>query len=152
MGEQGGGVLFKLVATVGYLGFVPVAPGTMGTLAALAVVALTKLPWPSYLILTIASVLGGTWAADKMERVMGEKDPGCIVIDEFAGFLVAMAFLPRTMGYLLAAFILFRVFDILKPPPIDGLQSSGGGWGVMVDDLAAGLLVNLLLQAWRLLA
>jgi phosphatidylglycerophosphatase A len=92
----------------------------------------------------------GALAAGKAARALGEKDPGCIVIDEVAGYLVATAFVPHSLGYLLGAFVLFRFFDIAKPGPIGRLQDIPGGWGIMADDLAAGLAANAVLQLWRI--
>lgn len=141
----------KHIATLWVAGFVPPAPGTVGTLVAVLAVALLRLPAPFYLLVTAVVVVVGTIASDVVEGIMGRKDPGCIVIDEFAGYMVSMAFLPHKAGYLFSAFILFRLFDILKPPPISWLQNLKGGLGVMADDLAAGLLTNVVLQLWRVL-
>jgi phosphatidylglycerophosphatase A len=123
----------------------------MGTLAALLLVAATSMPAAVYLIVTAGAVVGGAYAAGRAEALIGQKDPGAIVVDEFAGYLVALAFLPQTAGYLVAGFILFRAFDILKPFPVRELQNLRGGMGVMADDVAAGLLANVALQLWRVL-
>jgi phosphatidylglycerophosphatase A len=143
--------LLKHLATLGFVGFIPVAPGTFGTLAALLLVALTNLPVPLYLFLTATVTVLGVFASGVVEEVLQEKDPGCIVIDEVAGYMVSMAFLPVNAGYLIASFFLFRAFDILKPPPIDRLQRIKGGMGVMADDIAAGICANIVLQLWRIL-
>jgi phosphatidylglycerophosphatase A len=94
----------------------------------------------------------GIWASGRAERAMGAKDPGVIVIDEVAGMLLSVLLLPRTIPVLLAAFVLFRVFDVWKPFPARTSQHLPGGWGVMVDDLVAGAyaLVVLLLARWAL--
>lgn len=144
--------LLKHAATLGPVGFIPLAPGTLGTLAALGLVMFLRLPPSPYIALTLACIVIGVLSSGVAEEVMGRRDPSCVVIDEFAGYLVAVAFLPETAGYLLAGFILFRFFDILKPPPIRWLQALRGGLGVMADDLAAGLLTNVLLQIWRMLS
>lgn len=141
----------KHVATLGPLGFFPLAPGTLGAVAAMALVIFLRLPPLPYVALTLASIVLGVFASGAVEEVMGRRDPSCVVIDEFAGYLVAVAFLPYTAGYLLAGFVLFRFFDILKPPPIRGLQALRGGLGIMADDLAAGLITNVILQIWRTL-
>jgi phosphatidylglycerophosphatase A len=137
------------MATLGFVGFLPVAPGTFGALCALLFVVLLNLPLPLYLALTVLAVALGAVASGAVERAASEKDPGYIVIDEFAGYLVSVAFLPKTAGYLVSAFILFRFFDILKPPPIRRLQGLGGGVGVMADDVVAGIFTNVVLQLWR---
>jgi phosphatidylglycerophosphatase A len=141
--------LLKYIATVGLAGFSPVAPGTAGTLVALIIVALLNLPPVLYVFMTLAVTGVGIIAAERVEEILQKKDPGCIVIDEVAGYFVAVAFLPHTMGYLIAAFFLFRFFDIVKPPPANMLQRLKGGVGVMADDIVAGLYTNLLLQMWK---
>lgn len=122
----------------------------MGTLAAVPLVALVPMTHQTYIILTVALTLIGTYASSRAEKLIGRKDPGCIVIDEFCGYLVSMALLPVTTFNLIAAFVLFRFFDILKPQPIRALQKIGGGTGVMADDIVAGLAANLILQGWRI--
>lgn len=144
-------VVLKTLATLGPVGYLPAAPGTWGSLAALAVVVLFRPSPPVHLLVTVLVVVIGTAAAQEAERLLGKKDSGHIVIDEFAGYLCAMAFLPRSAGYLLASFILFRIFDILKPPPFRRLEGLSGGPGIMADDIAAGVATNLMLQLWRLL-
>jgi phosphatidylglycerophosphatase A len=81
----------------------------------------------------------GVWAADEAERVLGGKDPGAIVVDEVAGMTLAALLVPPTPSALLVAFVLFRLFDVLKPFPANDSQRLRGGLGVMVDDLIAGL-------------
>ena len=82
--------------------------------------------------------LAGIWAGSRVERALGAKDPGVIVIDEVAGMLLSVLFLPRTIPVLVTAFVLFRVFDIWKPYPAREIQELHGGLGVMLDDLVAG--------------
>ena len=142
------GTLARWLATLGPVGLSPVAPGTMGTLVAVAVVGLAPISTQTYLALLLAATLIGTAAAHRAEREMGRKDPGAIVIDEFAGYMVAMLWLPATWPWLLASFVLFRVLDIFKPWPIGKLQDLKGGLGIMADDLAAGALANAALQIW----
>ena len=146
--------LLALFATLGPVGHVPKAPGTLGTLACVPLVWLLgalSVPWPVYIAITLAVIVIGTFASAKAEDILGKKDPGSVVIDEFAGYLVSMAFLPPTWGYLLAAFILFRFFDIVKPPPINSLEKLGGGTGIMADDILAGIITGAILHGWRLM-
>jgi phosphatidylglycerophosphatase A len=90
----------------------------------------------------------GTWTSDEAERSLG-KDSGHIVIDEFCGYLVAVLFVPKTIGYLFAAFVLFRLFDIFKPPPIRNIERAvKGGAGIMLDDVMAGIFANICIQVW----
>ena len=85
---------------------------------------------------------GGVWAAGVMETATGSHDPSEIVIDEVAGMWIALIGIPITWPGMVAAFLLFRLFDIWKPGPIDRLQNLPGGWGVMMDDVAAGALAG----------
>ena len=144
--------VMKQIATVGGIGFFPVASGTVGTVPAALLVWLVPMSWPVYVAVTIAITIAGIIASSEVEAVMGKKDPGCIVVDEFAGYMVAMAFLPPTTVNVIAAFFIFRFFDVVKPPPIRSLERFKGGFGVMVDDLAAGLATNIVIQLWILLA
>lgn len=99
------------------------------------------------LAIAAAVLAAGIPAASRAEVLYGKKDCGRIVIDEFVGYWVAMAFLPATAGYMIAAFFAFRFFDILKPFPARMLERRcAGGWGVMLDDVAAGIYANLLIK------
>jgi phosphatidylglycerophosphatase A len=124
-------------------GYVPVAPGTAGTLAAVPLWwALTHLsPW-LYVLATIAVTLTGMAAAERAGRYYGVADSGHIVIDEVAGYLVTMLFLPRAALAAIAGFVLFRLFDVLKPFParfFDRDPRWKNGAGVVLDDLFAGV-------------
>jgi phosphatidylglycerophosphatase A len=93
----------------------------------------------------------GLITSHNAEKDLG-KDSKRIVIDEFCGYMLSVFFIPPTIGYLLAAFILFRIFDILKPPPIKKVEKSiQGGAGIMLDDLLAAVYTNVCIQLWRLL-
>ena len=91
----------------------------------------------------------GTWAADEAERALGSKDPGAIVIDEVAGMTLSVAAVPLTLATLVLGFLLFRLFDVVKPFPANVAQRLPGGVGVMVDDLIAGVYVLALLWLAR---
>jgi|GEM_PF-117705 len=95
---------------------------------------------------------GGEGEGGKKVFSEEKKDPSCIVIDEFAGYMASLLFLPLSWGYIIAAFVLFRFFDILKPPPLRRLEDVfNGGFGIMADDIGAAVYTNLVLQLWRLL-
>lgn len=143
------GYILKNIATLGPVGYLPIAPGTWGTAATLIAIALFKPSIHVYILATVAVTIIGTIASGEAEKALNKKDSGHIVIDEVAGYLISMAFLPYGAGYLIAAFFLFRAFDILKPPPLNKLQDLRGGFGVMLDDIAAGVYTNLVLQIWR---
>ncbi len=143
--------LLKNVATLGFIGYLPVAPGTWGTGAGLIFVVL--LPMSSFALLgiVVTVIMIGTIAAGTAERLIGEADSGHIIIDEFAGFLVSIIFIPPTYRYLASAFLLFRFFDILKPFPIRRLERTiKGGAGIMADDILAGIFTNVVLQIWKM--
>jgi len=126
-------------ATVLGLGRIPVAPGTAASLAAAIVLSPLRrhpaLLWP----LLVLAATAGTWAGGACARLWKKKDPSAVVIDEFVGMGLALALSPACGPASAAtAFVLFRLFDILKPPPIRQLESLPGGIGIMADDIAAG--------------
>lgn len=144
--------LSRAVATVLGIGYVPFAPGTFGSAAGLAVFAAVRAAGgPVVEAVTIVLVfLVGAWAATAAETHFGHIDPGPVVIDEVLGMLVTLAFLPVSVTGALVGFVLFRVFDVIKPPPCNSLEALPGGWGVMSDDLMAGVYacVCVRLLAW----
>jgi phosphatidylglycerophosphatase A len=137
------------IATVAGVGRFPVAPGTAGSLVAvpfLPVLANLRGGSPvAYAIVVLAVVLIGIWAAGVAEEVLGGHDHSRIVIDEVSGMIMAGIFLPGTWAAAGLAFVLFRILDVLKPFPaglIDGRVH--GGFGVVGDDLVAGIYAGLL--------
>lgn len=140
-------------ATFGYVGYFPIAPGTAGSLAALVLFAAVR--WvgvPAFELGTIVVVLiGGIWAANASEHVLGQKDPGAIVIDEVLGMLMTLALLPVSNFGIFAGFVLFRLFDVVKPFPAGRLEHLKGGPGVMLDDAVAGIYAHIALRLLALL-
>ncbi|MBS1528904.1 MAG: phosphatidylglycerophosphatase A [Bacteroidetes bacterium] len=140
----------KIVSTclgIGYIG------KGAGTVAAIVTGAGWYLAWaggfpPVYLSLTVtlAITFVGIWSSDMVSKVWG-KDPAKVVIDEAAGMCISLLFLPVNWKYVAAALILFRIFDIAKPFYIRKLEAFRGGWGIMLDDVLAGVYANILLQA-----
>jgi phosphatidylglycerophosphatase A len=134
-------------------GYAPIASGTVATAAAIPLyLALAFLPPPAsrpwiYLGATLLVALGGAVAAGVMERRLGIDDPSEVGIDEVAGFLVAMLLVPPGLLTITCGFLLFRVFDIVKPWPAGPAERIGGGWGIMADDIVCGIYANLVLQA-----
>lgn len=121
-------------------GLSPVAPGTIGTLAAIPLYLLLSEGGPLiYAILVLVLFFVGVVASAQSERILGVQDHSGIVIDEVLGFLIAMSFTEPTLNHLIAGFLLFRFFDIVKPWPIRWLdQHVKGGLGIMLDDIVAG--------------
>jgi phosphatidylglycerophosphatase A len=130
------------------IGFLPFAPGTFASLAAALLFFFVPASQnPLYLVPMIAlSIVLGVWSGGAMEEELGQ-DPSSAVIDEVAGQWIALVALPGTPLVVLLSFILFRIFDILKPGPVDRAQRLPGGWGIMADDVLAGILANLSLRA-----
>jgi len=135
--------LATALATLGPIGNFPKAPGTWGSLASIVAAPWLFLPYPLWgrgLIL-IGILIVGTWASSRAETLMGEKDPGCVIIDELFGqWLTLLFFSAMPIWYLAVAFVLFRLFDIFKPWPVKWAETAfPGGLGVMLDDGVAGL-------------
>jgi phosphatidylglycerophosphatase A len=165
------GDYFAIVFATWGVGFIPLAPGTFGSAVGVGIFLLEEWAierasifarWHGWdadllgaliitsmlLLVTTISVVG-TWAATRVEKLIGRKDPGIVVVDEVAGQLVALFFLPfyrAGLPMVVAGFILFRLFDIWKPYPIRKLESLGGGLGIMADDLLAGLYAAISLS------
>ncbi len=136
------------IAEGAYSGKSPLAPGTAGTLVGvLFYFGLRDAASFLYIIITLLVCIGGTWTAGRAEKILGCKDCPSIVIDEIAGYLIAMFMVPAGWRFIAAGFFLFRLFDIVKPWPLQSLQKINGGLGVMLDDIGAGLYTNVLLQA-----
>ena len=132
--------LIKLLATGFGSGLSPFAPGTMGTLVGVVICLLClPLPWPLRLLTVLALLALSIYIAERAEIIYQKKDDQRIVIDEIIGFQVTMLPVAINVLYLCVGFVLFRIFDILKPFPIANLQKLSGGWGVVIDDVAAGI-------------
>lgn len=129
-------------------GLVPRAPGTFGTLAALLPwFLLAQLALPLYLGVVLLAAIAGVWLCGEAARKMGRDDPGSIVWDEWVGLWIALVGLPLQWPWILAGFVLFRLFDILKPWPVGWLDRRfHGGLGIMLDDIAAGSMAAACLQ------
>ena len=130
------------------VGYSPVAPGTMGTLVAIPVYYfLSNIPSPLYEITLIGFFFLSVWISENAEIFFGKKDDQRIVIDEMVGFLITMLWVPKTLLFIIMGFFLFRFFDILKPFPIRRLERKlKGGFGVVLDDVLAGVYANIILH------
>jgi phosphatidylglycerophosphatase A len=146
---QLGDRLAWIVATAAGAGYSPIAPGTAGSAVAILVLALLPASPAWRVAFFVLVTLAGIVAAERVEQAAGRKDPGVIVVDEVAGMTLSVLWLPLTPAVLAVAFVLFRVFDVIKPFPADRSQALPGGIGVMADDLIAGLYVLLILTGVR---
>lgn len=136
------------VAAVGPCGFVPVAPGTAGSVAGLAIFWALRSAgslWVEGAALAVICLVGAV-VATRTEACYERTDPGVIVIDEVAGVLVTLFALPVGLWGTLLGFLLFRLFDITKPFPVRQAERIPAGWGVMADDIVAGLYAHLALR------
>lgn len=137
-----------ICATLGPVGRVFPAPGTAGSLVALIVgYGLLQLGWLTLLIATIVSCVVGIWSANIYEHNSGKKDASEVVIDEVAGQWMTLLFVPASLPWALAAFLMFRLFDIIKPGPVKLAEQLPSGTGVMADDIVAASLAGMVLLA-----
>jgi phosphatidylglycerophosphatase A len=129
-------------------GLLPIAPGTWGTLFAIPIYLLIRdLPFYVYCFVLFVLIVGGIWICEVTERALGEHDYSGIVWDEVCGYLLTMLIAPIGWLWVISGFLLFRLFDIWKPWPVGWVdQNVGGGMGVMVDDLVAGVYAWVTLQ------
>lgn len=146
--------LALLLATWGGVGWFPVAPGTAGAVAAAAIgwllVRSAGMPVWAFLPLAIALFGPAVWAATETERSAKAHDPGYVVVDEVVGQWIALSMVrAERWEEWIMAIVLFRLFDIAKPPPIGTLERLPAGWGVIADDAAAGLCAMMILGAYR---
>ncbi|MGB9715336.1 MAG: phosphatidylglycerophosphatase A [Thermodesulfovibrionales bacterium] len=142
-------VILKNIATIGIIGYFPVAPGTFSSLIALALFLFLK-PTPLIHIIILSIIIPlSIISSHYAEKLFEMKDSKHIVIDEFCGFFISVFLIP--FSYAISAFLLFRIFDILKPFPIRKIEYLlDGGVGIVADDIMAALYTNIILQIWKL--
>ena len=134
------------IATIFGLGYVPFAPGTVGSLVALPFcLFLHRFP-AAYMLTFFVLFIAGVISSNVVEKNTKTEDPTQVIIDEAACMFVAFFMVPLSIPIVIIGFIAYRLFDIFKIPPVNSAEKMGGGWGIMVDDLIAGLYTNLLLQ------
>jgi phosphatidylglycerophosphatase A len=148
----------RFLATGAYMGYAPVAPGTVGSLGCAVLVwffvpevtpASSPLALGVMLLSTLAFAALAIWAAALAERQFGH-DSSRIVIDEYAGFVISVLLLPKSLLLFAVAFVLFRALDIVKPFPARQAEALPGGVGIVMDDLVAGIYTNVLLRVMLL--
>lgn len=146
--------LIKFFATSGFVGFAPYAPGTFGTLVGVFIYLLFLKITQSqfiFLIFSIIYFIVSIFVSNKAEKIYGLKDCQRIVCDETSGFFFSILFIPCTIRNIIFAFLIFRIFDVVKPYPIRKLQNIRGGLGIMLDDLLAAVYTNIVLQIIRVI-
>ncbi len=136
----------KIFASALYSGYSPVASGTVGSFVGLLLYSIPSFEQPLFLASACVVIFVlGSLAADKMEQYYGH-DPSTVTIDEVLGMWVSLLFLPKTLFIMIAAFFLFRAFDVFKPWPARVFDKMRGGWNIMLDDVVAGIYANLVIQ------
>jgi phosphatidylglycerophosphatase A len=142
--------IILFLATGAYSGNIPFAPGTWGTLVGLPLCYfLSLLTWPLQLIMLFLFMPFAAWISGQGEQYLGGKDPGAIVIDEIAGIMVTLVFVPFSFFHAIVGFLLFRFFDILKPYPISRAETYfQGGTAVLMDDIIAGIFARIILEVF----
>ena len=140
---------FILLLATGFgVGYSPITPGTLGTLVAIPIYYfLSEIPSPVYEVTLIAFFFLSVWISANTETYYHKKDDQRIVIDEIMGFLITMLWIPKTAHFVIIGFFLFRFFDILKPFLIRRMERKlKGGFGVVLDDVLAGVYANIILH------
>ena len=145
--KKTGDFLVKAISTVFFIGYLPLVPGTFGSIAGVGLFYLLKGTTAiTYFLFIFGIIALGLITSGRTEKLLNKKDPGCIVIDEVAGMLLALSFLPCNFKVIFLSFLIFRILDTLKPYPAARLQNMHGAVGVMGDDLVAGIYTNIVLQ------
>ena len=140
-------LLIKTASTFFFVGYLPLIPGTFGSIAGVVIFYLfSGGSRPGYFLFIACVAILGLLSSGKAEKLLHKKDPGCIVIDEVMGMLIALSFLPAEPKIVFLAFLIFRILDTLKPFPAVRLQNLHGAIGVMGDDLVAGIYTNAVIH------
>ena len=137
----------RFLATFFYLGYSPIAPGTVGTLGGIGLFYLVSdLSLPVYSLFLLGFIIVSIWVSTEASVVFSETDPRQVVVDEVCGYLVTMLLIPSSLINVILGFFLFRFFDVLKPPPVGIAERLPRGFGIVADDILAGIYSNLILQ------
>jgi phosphatidylglycerophosphatase A len=144
--------VIKMLSTFFYLGYTPLIPGTIGSLGGLLFYLMVKHSATLYIGSLIVLIILALLVINKAEKHFGKIDAGPIVIDEAAGMMIAFLFIPQEPVLIVFAFIAFMLFDIVKPFPIKWAEGIRSPWGVLLDDVIAGIYTNLVTQAFFILA
>lgn len=136
----------KAIATFFSVGYLPLIPGTFGSLAGLILYYLVKDNQAVFILLTLLIIALGFIVSGRVEKIIGRKDPSCIVIDEVGGMLLSLWFVPYSVMNVWITFLVFRLLDTFKPFPAGRIQNLKGSLGIMADDLIAAIYTNIVIQ------
>ncbi len=141
----------KIIGSGFFTGYIPVASGTFGSLVALLIYFIPGFEQAVIIIpVTIITFVIGLYISDKFEKVYGD-DPAQCTIDEIVGTWIALLFLPKTIGIALTSFFIWRILDIIKPPPAKQSENLKGGWGIMMDDVISGFYTLVIMHIFILI-
>ena len=138
--------VWRFAATFFYLGKLPFAPGSWGSLGVLLLWFFLPVSFSIQLSVIVFLFVLGVYSSGRVAKYLNDHDPSEVVIDEAVGMGISLFMLPHSFGFYLLAFVLFRVFDIFKPSFIYQIQELPGGWGIMLDDVLAGLFTFALVN------
>ena len=138
--------IVKITTSFFYLGHSPFMPGTLGSLAGLLIYFVVKDKLPIYTFSVLFLFALGILFSSEAERIYKRKDAKTIVIDEVCGMMLSLFLVPYSVWIMILGFALFRVFDILKPPPAKAIEKFSGAFGIMFDDIIAAIYTNFILQ------
>src|SRR3972149_4722217 len=139
--------VMRVFATFFYLGYSPIAPGTAGTVGGIILFyLLSKFSPFIYISFLVGFIILSVWVSTKASCIFGESDPKQVVVDEVCGYLVTMFLISPSLRNIILGFFLFRLLDIIKPPPVRSSERLPGGFGIVSDDVVAGIYANIILQ------
>ncbi len=139
-------LIAKIIATVFGVGYFPVGPGTAGTVVGMVLAVFTQHSLPLYTGVLAGLLVIGVLSSDHLARTLKQSDPGCVVIDEVVGIMIALWGLPLIWPVMISGFFLFRALDMFKIYPINKFEAIPGGIGIVLDDVMAGLYANVILH------
>ena len=139
--------VMRVFATFFYLGYSPIAPGTAGTIGGVILFYfLSNFSLYIYISFLVGFIILSVWVSAKASCIFGETDPKQVVVDEVCGYLVTMFLISPSLKNIILGFFLFRLLDIIKPPPVRSSERLPGGFGIVSDDVVAGIYANIILQ------
>ena len=139
--------LTQFFASFFYLGYSPIAPGTAGTVGGVILFyLLSNLSLYIYISFLLGFIIFSVWVSNKASCIFGVTDPKQVVVDEVCGYLVTMFLITPSLRNIILGFFLFRLLDIVKPPPVRSSERLPGGFGIVTDDIVAGIYANIIMQ------